>query len=591
MQKKLTWSLTATALALFAFIYFFERKIPSTAERNTAPRLLPGVAPQDITAIEVAFTNGAVVRAEQTNGTWFLAKPGYPAQQSDLENFVTNIVRLRRLDKIPNHEVAIQGQNSFGLDPARMKLLVEAGTNQFQFEVGGMAPLTSNIYVRVLPTNQVVVTEGGLLESLPSDTNDWRSEHLLQWSGLKFDHLQLRTGQRGFELGQNPTNKLWQITRPIPARGDQLQISSLFDQLSRAQVSHFIADGPVDLDRYGLTTPEVELGFSEGTNRFLTVQFGGNATNETNHVYARLLGNSNLVTVSRDLVQFLKQPYKAFHDPRLMTMDNIAALDRIRVKFLEEFALQRAADGRWTVTAKETFPADLELLGDFVNKLFRLRILDIAKEVPTEADLQALGLLKPAVTFALFQRVTNAPNAITNTLYSELAFGTNTTDRIYASRSDETPVYITEFAKFLELPRAGYELRERQIWSFPTSSVVRVSIIAGGATNSAARSGAGWASDPLADAAIGEAVFRLSNLKALRWVAQGEERKKSLAIGTEVLEVEVKTENGTEVRRVPLGKLTMQRNVYAEHPQVNALIFEFPGEIYHLLKQNLPAAK
>jgi hypothetical protein len=591
MQKKLTWSLTVTALALFAFIYLFERKVPSTAERNTAPRLLPGVGPQEITAIEVAFTNGAVVRAEQTNGTWFLTKPAYPAQQNEIRSFITNIVRLRRLDKIPNHEVAIQGQNSFGLDPARAKLLIETATNRFQFEVGGPAPLTSNIYVRVLPTNQVVMTEGDLLGSLPTDTNDWRSEQLLQWSSLKFDHLQVRTGQRGFELGQNPTNKLWQITRPIPARGDQVQISSLFDQLSRAQVSRFIADGPVDLDRYGLATPEVELGFSEGTNRFLIVQFGGSATNETNHVYARLLGNSNLVTVSRDLVQFLKQPYKAFHDPRLMTMDNIAALDRVRVKFLEDFVLQRQADGQWTVTGKETFRADLELLGEFVNKLFRLRILDIAKEVPTEADLQALGLLKPAVTFSLFQRVTNAPNAITNTLYSELAFGTNTTDRIYASRSDETPVYITELAKFLDIERAAYQLRDRQVWSFPTGNVVRVSLVTAGGTNSAVRSGGSWSSDLVANEAIGEAVFRLSDLKALRWVAQGEERKKSLAIGTEVLEVEIKSDNGTEVRRVPLGKLTMQRNVYAEHPQVNALIFEFPGEIYHLLKQNLPAAK
>jgi hypothetical protein len=118
-----------------------------------------------------------------------------------------------------------------------------------------------------------------------------------------------------------------------------------------------------------------------------------------------------------------------------------------------------------------------------------------------------------------------------------------------------------------------------------------VSLIAGGVTNSATRSGANWATDAVANEAIGEAVFRLSDMRALRWVAQGEERKRSLAIGTEILEAETKSDSGTEIHRISLGKLTMQRNVYAEHPQVNALIFEFPGEIYHLLKQNLPAAK
>jgi hypothetical protein len=323
------------------------------------------------------------------------------------------------------------------------------------------------------------------------------------------------------------------------------------------------------------------------------VQFGGSATNETNQVFARLLGNTNLVTVPGELADILKQPYKAFHDPRLFTMENVTALDRVQVKFLEDFALQRQADGRWLVGETNKFPVDMELLGEFLTKIFGLRILDIAKEVPTEADLQMLGLQQPTATFSLFQRVTNSPGIITNTLYSQLAFGTNTADRIYVSRSDETPVYIAEFAKFLELPRFAYELRDRQIWTYATGNVVRVSLASAAGTNSAVRAAAGWSTDPLANAALGEAVIRLSNLKALRWVAQGEERKRSLGIlpGAEVLEVELKMENGTEVWRIPLGKLTMRRDVYAEHPQTETLIFEFPGEIYHLLKQNLPAAK
>jgi hypothetical protein len=107
------------------------------------------------------------------------------------------------------------------------------------------------------------------------------------------------------------------------------------------------------------------------------------------------------------------------------------------------------------------------------------------------------------------------------------------------------------------------------------------------------RAGPAWSSDPLANEAIGEGVFRLSNLKALRWVTKGEERKQSFGIvpGAEVLEVEIKTDTGSEVWRILLGKQTMRRDVYAEHPKVPGLIFEFPGEIYHLLKQNLPAAK
>ena len=594
MQRNLTWFLTVLALALFAFIYFFERRLPGTAERIRAPRVLAGIQPQDVTALEITLVGGGVVRAEQTNGSWFLTKPLYAAQQSLIETFVTNVVRLRSFERMAQHEVVLQGQKSFGLEPARATVQVETATNRFRFEIGTNTPLTSNLYVRLLPSNEVVLTDADLLQTLPQNTNDWRSENLVQLATLPFDQLQVRAGQRVFEIARNATNMLWQITKPIPARSDQQQVAILFDQIGRAQVGQFVGDGIVDVEKFGLQSPEVELGLSQGTNRLLTVQFGGSSTNETNQVFARLVESTNIVTVSKDLVDFLKQPYKAFHDPRLMTFDNLPALDRVGVKFLGTFGVQRQKDGTWNVEADGSeFPADPELLGEFLSKILSLRILDIAKEVPSEQDLQTLGLQQPVLRYSFHERHTNDAGLVTNVLVSELSFGTNTLDRIYASRSDEAPVYVTEFAKIMDLRRFGYEFRDRQIWNVSTGSVVRVSLVSSNATNTATRAGAAWSSEPLANEAIGEAVFRLSKLKALRWVTQNADRTRSLGIvpGAEVLEVEVKGETGTEVWRIPLGKLTMRRDVYAEHPRIETLIFELPGEIYHLLKQNLPAAK
>ena len=590
MQKKLTWFLTFTALALFAFIFFLERRIPSTAERSAAPRVLPGIEPLNITALEITLAGGGVVRAEQTNGAWLHTKPLYPAHQTAIETFVTNLVQLRSFDRLPQHEIALQGQRHFGLEPPRATVQVETATNKYTFEVGGNAPLTNNVYLRLLPSGEVVLAHADLVQSLPESTNAWRSQRLLQLANIPFDHLHVRHRQRIFELGRNPTNQLWRITRPIPARGDQQQIGTLLDQLARAQVTSFIADGSADLERFGLQTPELEIGFIQGTNRNFAIEFGGAATNLTNQVYARLIGRTNIVTVAEDLVDFLKQPYKAFHDPRLMTFDNLGALNRIEVNFQEQFAVQRQADERWRIGGEDGFFADRELLGEFLSRILALRILDIAKEVPTEADLQELGLQKPLARYAFFERRTNNAPATTN-LTAELAFGTNTADRIHVKRSDEPPIYVAELARFLELPRAAYELRERQIWTLSTGNITRVSIISPGATNTAVRAGAAWSGEPVVNEAIGEAVFRLSNLKALRWVPKSTERKRSLNIGTETLELDVKSGGDTQTHRIPLGRQTMRRDVYAEHPDVDSLVFEFPGDIYHLLKQNLPPVR
>jgi hypothetical protein len=592
MQKNLTWLLTGLALGLFAFIYFFERKTPSSADRTIAPKIFATLDPQQIEAVEITLAGGGTVRAEQTNGTWSLIRPVYPAQQTLIETFVTNVAQLRRFDRIPAHEVALQGQKAFGLEPARATVLLQTPTNTIRFEVGGPTPLTNNIYLRVQPAAEVVLAQADLLQSLPQTTNDWRSENLLQLGRINFDHVQVRSGQRMFELGKNPTNNLWQITRPIPARGNQDQIALLFEQLGKAQVGQFVADGIVDLERYNLQTPQVELAFAQGTNPVFTVQFGGSATNLTNQVYARLLGTTNIVTTTDTLLDFLRQPYKAFHDPRLFTL-KLNSIERILVNSREKFALQKQPNGRWSIENNEAMPVDMELLAEFLHTLLSMQILDIAKEVPTEADLQAVGLQAPRISFSFFEKHTNTAGITTNILYSELSFGSNLVDRIYARRSDETPVYITTLAPLLELPHEAFRLKERQIWNFSTNDLVRVSLISPAGTNSATRANAGWSGDAVVNAAIEEASFRLSRLRADRWVAKGEDAARQLGITpqSQLLELEIRRPPGNEVLRVRFGKPTLRHNLYGTIPSTEPLIFEFPGEIYHLLNQNLPAAK
>lgn len=594
MQKGLTWFLTIVALALFAFIYFFERKVPGSADRSTAPRVFATLEPQQVTALEITLPGNGVMRAEQTNGHWFLTRPLYPAQQAIIETFVTNVARLRRYDRIPPHEVALQGQKSFGLEPARAAVLLETATNRVRFEIGGPAPLTKNIFLRVEPSSDVIMVQADLLQSLPPSTNAWRSEKLVPLGEMTFDHIQIRNGQRMFELGKNPTNNLWQITKPIPARGDQDQIALLLEQLGKAQVGRFVADGTVDLERYNLQTPQIDVGFSQGTNRVFTMEIAGNATNETNQVYARLLGTTNIVTVSADLAKFLQQPYKAFHDPRLLTLSP-NAVDRITIHSLERFSIQRQPNGRWMLGEKDPVPADSQLLAEFVRTMLSIRILDIAKEVPTEADLQTLGLQVPRVSFSFYEKHTNTAGITTNILFSEVGFGSTLTDRIHVRRSDETPVYIVQLAPLAELPHQAFRLRERQIWNFSTNDIVRLTLSSPVGTNTATHSNSGWVSDAVANAAIEEAAFRLSTLSVARWVAKGEEAVKAAAITSEsqTLEVELRRPTGNEVLRVQFGKQALQHNVYAKVPASpgEPVVFEFPGEIYHLLIQHLPAAK
>src|SRR6185369_2095862 len=109
----------------------------------------------------------------------------------------------------------------------------------------------------------------------------------------------------------------------------------------------FVSDAAgAELERYALQSPELELALLRGTNRVYSIAFGASPTNTPTAIYAQLSAHTNVVLVPVALSDFLKQPYKSFHDPRLVTF-NSEALAQIAVNSIENYVLTRATNGLW----------------------------------------------------------------------------------------------------------------------------------------------------------------------------------------------------------------------------------------------------
>jgi hypothetical protein len=598
MHRKSTFWLMGTAIALFLFIYFFERKLPNSVEASLPPKLLPALHTNEVTALEIRLGNSTnVIRAEKHEG-WTLVKPSYPALDPAVTSFLEEMANLRAYDKLPPHEVVIQGAKNFGFEPARAKIEIDSGTNHYDLVVGSTTPLTNNVYVKLEPSGEVYVTDGSFVPNLPRSLYDWRSPSVVELENTPFNRMQVRTGQRLFELERNPTNKAWQITRPVPGRADQGSVEAFLQQLLASHVKSFVADSPTaELERYGLQNPPIELSFLQGTGQVYSVDFGISPTNMPARVYARLIGQSNIVTVDQKLADALVNPFKTFHDPHLLSF-NPAELDRISIQSLENFVLQRQPDGSWTIGEKEGVRADPALMGLLTTNLAAIEILDIAREVPTDNDLKMFGLVKPVASFSLYERLTNRAGITTNILFSEVSFGTNKADTIYCKRSDESPVYITYLAQELNLPTRAFQMRDRRIWSFSPTNVASVTLTNTNGSNQLRRLPEGsWSKDPIANAAIGELIYRLGQLHTFNWVAKGESHMVpyGIAPGSPALRVILKDHKGAEDKlEVQFGKPSLDGHMYAAvllPDESERVIFKFPGALYQQMLQSLPMPK
>jgi len=590
MNSKTTWRLLIAAIALFAFIVFVERR--NSDQKTAAARTLifPKLDANNVTGLEIQTTN-LLIKAERTNDAWRLTRPFYPAQSTPIDSFIAAVTKLPKYDVISASEVsAQQGKlKDYGLEPPAAVLTLNQGSNRYSLQIGNLTPLRDQLYASVPGSGEVDLTDAAILRALPTSLNEWRSPMLLQLENRPFDHIQIRAGQSVLEFEKDNTNHVWRISKPTPARANDQRITALLQQLSAARVKQFVTDSPTaDLERYGLQTPALELSFSLDTNRVAALEFGASPTNDPASVYVRRSNTTNIVLAGRELLDGLSLPYKAFHDPRLISNDP-NQLTMIQVKGAAPFTLARQTNGLWTITEPTPIPTDANLVKAFLTNLTEMTIENFAKDVPTDADLKQFGLLPPRISYALFTLRTNATGAATNALLTQIDFGIPSPEgMVYARRRDETPVYETPNVSYL-LPSAAWQLRDRRIYDFASADVAAIIIYSGGKTNRTVPTPQGWAlGDVIRSAALDALVGRLGELRAHNWIDKGARRMPSLGFQKDspMLEVELKPGAATAPPPISFGKLGVRNNVYAATVlpgDVEPTLFEFPGDLYQSL--------
>lgn len=605
MNRSTTRWLVLLAAALGAFILLFERHTEeSGAKARRAMRLLPELSVNEVTGLSIAAGTNFSFRLEREGEQWLYRTPfPYPAQPAGVERLLGSLAQLNWLGHVTAQEILAltNGLAAFGFSPPAAVLVVQQSDRRFELRLGAATVLGGHIYAQIVGHDGLYTVDAGVLKLLPASANEWRDTALVHLAGLRFDRLEVRPLTNGFEVVRNPTNRLWQMAKPLLTRADNAKLAMLLQQLELVRVTRFVTDDPrADLDAFGLLPPERELVFSQGTNELLMLQLGRSPTNAPDQIAVRRLAHSNVVLVARaDLASWLAS-FREFCDRRLMIFQP-EAVTRIEARSDEAFALERSTNGDWQIVAPFMAPAERLLVLEFLNELASLEFLEFEREVAT--DFAAYGLDPPRRQYSLFSKATLAGGATTNLALARVDLGNPSGFKFFARRSLEDSVVT--FADNNRLPRAAYALRDRRLWEFTTNQIVSLSIRQAGASRKLLRTGpAQWAlaagsSGPFNPVSLEEAAYRLGQLRAERWVACGPDELARYGFGTIDHEVvaEVNVGGQTRTYSVRFGRLTSTRRTAfaaANLPGIaDPVIFECPSFVYDFVESDLsvpPAA-
>jgi hypothetical protein len=586
MRGKSTLILVVLALALGAFIYFFERHTPdSSARAERALKLFPEFNPLAVRAVTVTLTN-LELRAERTPRGWRLTAPvAYPAAAPALEAFLREVGELTTRQRVTAADVRArpEGLAAYGLRPPQGALALDLATNRLEIHLGAVVADGERVYLQVAGQADVFTAGSNFVARLPRQADAWRDPVLWPLDEMNFSRLSVRAPGRGFELERDPTNRLWRLTKPIAARADQAAVEGLLQRMRGWRAAGFLSDAPAvaELEAMGLATPELELALGEGTNDVAALQLGAVVTNAGTLLYARRLPYSNVVTLPREAVEPVRVPFTALRERRLLGALP-PAVEQIEIRGEDRFVVRREAGGGWRVTEPLNFAADAGVVSNLLVALAELEVAEFVKDVVT--DYAPYGLAEPRRSYELRGVTNGSAGAL------RVDFGTNTAaGLLYARRADEPSVYAVPAGNALALPQALFELRERQLWNFAATNVVGVTVRQGGGIRRLARDAAReWIvaegpATPFNPLSLPETLHRLGQLRAARWVARGEARQAELGFAAatpHVITLEVVA--GDQVQSFTLevaAPAPGRRWLGATRLEGETVIFELPPEV------------
>jgi hypothetical protein len=547
MNSKNTFFWFLLAAALFAFIFFFERHLHPPAP---GPALIfSGLKPREVTGVQITPAGAFEIRASRTNATWLLAKPiVYPAQPAAIEILLgalqklTSVTRISASDLREHHTT----DADFGFDNPQFSIVVEAGDQQWQLKVGNKTAPGDQVYLRVVGVDGAFVADADWLKFVPHSADEWRDTSLVD-SGGSYDWIVLTNAAKVIELRRDATNHQWRMIRPLSARANSDRINTALQQLAGARVAQFVTDdAKTDLTLFGLSPADLDLWLGRGTNFVSGVHFGKNLTNDSTQIFARRDGWNSVLATAKEPLSPWRGAVNDFRDPHLFELT--APVAEIEVQGPENYTLQRSGANGWAI-AGEKFPADAELVQQFIQTLVGLRIADFVNNVVTAPDLQSYGL---ATNFSR-EIILRSTAGDTNSVIAQLMFGATQTNEVFVRLAGEDFVYaITadDFNNLNTLFGEGWEFRDRRIWSFSETNVAQITLHQNGQTRQLVRNGANeWSLAPgsqgiINPPAIEETTHRLGDLSAFYWTGRNVTEPEKFGLNTNNLSITFELKNG-----------------------------------------------
>jgi uncharacterized protein DUF4340 len=341
---------------------------------------------------------GDIELARQQNG-WQIVRPIKARADDDIVNAAlekinsTPILDFAESEKIPNTETENPGRS----------ISLFSGDEKVEIFCGATVPnQPDKIYLRVLSRPSLLLVNNTFAQTINVKPNQLRDRRIARLNSDFIDRIRIdKAGAASLLLARHEDR--WEIANQENAPANAEAVNRLIATLNSTDVQEFVSDTATDLNRYGLDTPALRIGFSSYASDNTAESGAGEEPIATLAVgkldkdvyFARIEEEPYVFSLSKQTVDSL--PTQDFNFWAL----DVLSMERSDLRSIEinkdagKVELARDDQGKWFVREKAE-SQDEAALQVFLNTVSHIRAL--AWVGPSEP---AYGLDHPTETIRI----------------------------------------------------------------------------------------------------------------------------------------------------------------------------------------------
>ncbi|MSU66548.1 MAG: DUF4340 domain-containing protein [Opitutus sp.] len=509
MRTKVTLVLVFLNVALFFFIFKFERNWQTEAASLETRRRVLGPEAANIRSLEISTTAGNVVSLVRNRDTWFLTKPlDWPANPHAVSSIVHELQLLEHETSFRVADLAKTNQAlaDYGLDKPKLTVAFSsrdpgaappATTPATLLRIGDMTKDGKRVYVLSPDGERIHVVGRTLIDSLSFPIEQLRADILLTIPVFEARSLtvhavnpdQTRGGPTaGVRIRIRRDGARWTFETPIVARASKTAVDLAINDLNGLHAKTFSPPAPATLPSAAPALRVVLEGNNRHESLFLgepvPVPAGAESKAPAGGVeyYAQLEGRSvvftvvvptGLLEVLRGAQESLREKRILDFDPRAVTAVTLAS----PVQAVAPLTLQRLdatagaapdAAPRWQIIQRgegtqgpKPLPADRAVVQRLLEQLTLLSAEQFKSDAPTTADLEAWGFNRPEREITLTMASSATPVRLL--LGTEASTPRTISARVGTPADPGASIYTVKIDFPRELPIAVNAWRDRSL--------------------------------------------------------------------------------------------------------------------------------